>query len=211
MELNINKGSYVDDSAVTYRLVTKSKPYTSIDKSALFRLYGTTYVPGSCAFDLVEYRPNLSKKGRVLWKLTSVLYEDLISFNAGDGGYSGRYNVVGRAIQDESHPAYQEALRYHERRWKDTKPGVMCEEMLVRIEKHSHYGRSAGSPVCVSCHETFYVPTHKELTDKIGGDARIAYDHYGLHNKEFLNDSLSEHERLRVMLTLKAKGWSTKK
>ena len=204
MEEKTKLNEYLDD-AVTYRFV-RSPGNAAINHR---NSHGV--------FKLCKYRPNITKKGRVLWKLDGVLIENLLfqEVHDGYGYYNANRTKCMLALRTDVETAEVAQLLTAQRATSDrhgyrvfkAKPVYeICFKLL-----NSFSGLESNDIIDPHAGTLFWVPVRNDVISMRPANTLVPEGELGLHNKEFIEGELSQHEYFRVMRALKSKGWQTKK
>lgn len=206
MEVESKNLDQIIDESVTYRFVRSAgsltlKPGVYSDR--------TIY---EAVFKLCRYRPNITKKGKVLWKLDAVLHDSLIYSVVGTGNYysGGRQETMTAIRYDLDSPEVQELVEVQRNsRFRSSYLKPIHEICFKRV--HRLYDSNNYSIIDPQDSDNFWIPVRKDFVDMLPKGIQITGLEVGLHNKEFIESELSQHEYLRIMRGLKAKGWQTKR
>lgn len=196
------------DDSFLYRFVLKG---STITDEKFSRVYGRSRLHFSSVFDLNVYRPNLTKKGKVLWKLVDTLMTNVVEHSVGQSYYD-RVTYMCAVETDIDTPEINEIIRLKRARGRTpSRRETVFKAHFVRINNVSAYGQHNMSNITLTDFPTHWKPVSAYAKSLLPMCTEISNDCVGLHNKQFSDKELSQHEHIRVMLALKEKGWFTEK
>lgn len=164
-------------------------------------------------FKLCRYRPNISKKGKILWKLDKTIMENLKCELLSTGTYystTPRITCMMTIRDDYDSPDVVEML--HRQRARNSYPRPIFDVCFKLLD---YFTRTDNNDVIDSGiddeHAAFWIPTRKDAIAMLPPGTRIPGSTIGLHNKPLSDVETSQHENLRLMRTLKSQGWQTRR
>ncbi len=196
----------VIEDSVTYRFV-RTATYLTLKPNAI---YADRHVSGE-VFKLCRYRPNITKKGKVLWRLDATLAEDLLYHIAGSSSYysSDRTECMTQIRYDSE--SDDVATLISEQKARRFGPYIRPIQEICFKKVLSPSDSDNFTILDPDGDNSFWIPTRNDFVELLPKGVRITACATGLHNKEFIESDLSQHEYFRIMRGLKAKGWQTKK